>query len=99
SSARDRCPARRIERPKWPVSRIAGRQLAVSASEMSTWGGVAEIEQHALIVNPQSRSPFLAVTITTPPARTRIAALHASRLTAEGTSGATLKALSASIVP
>ena len=69
------------------------------ASEISTRGGSAEIEQQALIVSPQSRSPALAVTITTPPASTRIAALKASASTEGGASGGGAKALSASIWP
>ena len=67
----------------------------VSASEISTRGGLAEIEQQALIVRPQSRSPLRAITITTPAASERIADLNVSSSTLAGRRGA--KAGSASM--
>jgi hypothetical protein len=60
---------------------MACRQLALSASEISTCGGCAEMEQHALIVRPQRRSSLRAMTITTPVASARIAALKVSSST------------------
>ena len=88
SSARSFWLSRRTLSPKRPVSTIAWRQLASSASEMSTWGGCAEIEQQALIVRPQSRSSLRAITMTTPLASARIAALKVSSSTVAAGCGA-----------
>jgi hypothetical protein len=48
---------------------------------MSTCGGCAEMEQQALIVRPQRRSSLRAITMTTPVASARIAALKVSSST------------------
>ena len=62
---------------------------------MRTCGGLAEIEQQALMVRPQRRSSRCATTITTPAARERIAVLKVSSSTPAG--GSTAKSGSASM--
>jgi hypothetical protein len=86
-------------RPNRPVSRIAARLLASCASEIRICGGLAEMEQQALIVRPQRRSPTRAVTMTTPLASARMAALKASASTVAGRSTGAAKAVSASMYP
>ena len=68
--------------PKRLLSTIAGRPLAACEREMRSLGGLAESEQHALIVSPQSRPSTWVVTMTTPAASMRIAALNPSASTA-----------------
>ena len=63
---------------KRPERRISGRLDAFEATATSRLGGSAESETIEVAVSPPFSSPAATVTMLTPPARWRIAALKAS---------------------